>query len=104
MKLSVWDETQLQQIDTHMHPAGTALISDWSLNSLMFTGRNEVVAKVMCLLEFVILFTGGWGCLPQCMLGYHPLPGADIPLRADTPPSRPPRADTPPEQIPTPRD
>ena len=35
----------------------------------------------------VILSTGGWGCLPQCMLGYHPL--------EQTPPrSSPPGADT----------
>ena len=31
----------------------------------------------------------GGGCLPQCMLGYDP-PGADTPLGADTPRSRPP--------------
>ena len=37
------------------------------------------------------------GGLPQCMLGYHPLRGADTPLGADTPP--PPRAN-PPEQTP----
>ena len=30
-------------------------------------------AKVMFLQVCVILFTGG-GCLPQCMLGYHPPP------------------------------
>ena len=42
-----------------------------------------------------------WGCLPQCMLGYHP-PGSRHSLRADTPQSRhhlpgadTPRADTP---------
>ena len=35
----------------------------------IFTGRNEVVAKVIFLHLFVILFTGG--CLPQCMLGNH---------------------------------
>ena len=40
--------------------------------------------KVMFSQACVILFTGGWG-LPQCMLGYHPLPP-----RAGTPPrSRP---------------
>ena len=56
---------------------------------IFITGRNEVVAKVMFLHLFVILFTGG-GCLPRCMLGYHTPPGAD------TPQSRPPGADTPP--------
>ena len=92
----------------------------------VFTGRNEVVAKVMFLLVSVILLT--WGCLPQCMLGYHTdtLPGADTPhpqeqtphqsrqpTGADTPPQQtPPRTDTPrtdpyrsrhhpPEQTPT---
>ena len=42
------------------------------------------------------------GCLPQCVLGYHP-PGADTPLGADTcppkqtpPGSRPPQEQTPP--------
>ena len=50
-------------------------------------------AKVMFLQVCVILFTRG-GCLPQCMLGYHPHPQG-----ADTPWSRhPPGADTPPEQ------
>ena len=77
----------------------------------------------------VCLSTGGWGCLPQCMLGYHtprsrhpprsrppradthppvadtPL-GADILLGADTPREQkpPPGADTPPEADPPPRD
>ena len=51
----------------------------------IFTGRNEVVAKVMFLLVSVILFTGG--CLPQYMLGYHPPPpgGSSPPREADTP-------------------
>ena len=53
----------------------------------------------------VCLSTGGWGCLPQRMLGYHIPPGADTPPRADAPPEAdtpketdtpsPPRADTP---------
>ena len=57
---------------------------------------------------------GGWGCLSQCMLGYHthPPPRSRPPLGADTPPNPPeqtppsrhpphadtPRADTPQEQ------
>ena len=54
----------------------------------------------------VILFTGG-GCLPQCMLGYHPPTEADTPphgrhpLEADTPPrsrSLPPWKQTPPQK------
>ena len=59
----------------------------------IFTGRNVVVAKVIFLHLFVILFTGG--CLPQCMLGYHPPEQTPPPLRADTPGADTPRADTP---------
>ena len=59
---------------------------------IIFTGRNEVVAKVIFLHLFVILFTGE-GVLPQCMLGYQPPPRD----QADTPQIRhPPRSDTPP--------
>ena len=82
----------------------------------VITGRNEVVAKVIFLHLFVILFTGGG--LPQCMLGYQPPqeqtppgtrnpPGADpleqTPPGAGTPPlgADPPRTDTlPPDQTP----
>ena len=49
---------------------------------LIITGRNEVVAKVMFLQVSVILLTGG--CLPQCMLGYHP-PRADPSPREQNP-------------------
>ena len=60
---------------------------------MFITVRNEV-AKVMFLHLSVILFTGG---LPQCMLGYHPLPKqAPPPPRAGTPWEKaPPRAGTP---------
>ena len=63
----------------------------------IITGRNEVVAKVIFLHLSVILFTGG--CLPRCMLGYHPppeqtAPGADTCLGADTPWSRHPLEQT----------
>ena len=70
------------------------------------TGRNEVVAKVIFLHLFVILFRGG-RYLPQCMLGYH-IPGVDTPWSrhppaADTPGSRhPPGADTTPPGADTP--
>ena len=59
------------------------------------TGCNEVVAKVIFLHLFVILFTGK-RCLPQCMLGYQP-PGADTPLDQTPPPpgSRSPQEQTP---------
>ena len=85
-----------------------------SLIFIIITSRNEVVAKVTFLHLSAILFTGG-GCLPQCMLGYHPPgsrhpqsrhpPGADppeqTPLGADTPQGQtPPRSRPPPEQTP----
>ena len=54
----------------------------------IFTGRNEVVAKVMFLLEFVILFTGGV-CFSAC---WDTTPRADTPPGAELPP---------PEQTPT---
>ena len=47
------------------------IINDF-YTSIIITGRNEVVAKVMFLLVSVILSRGGG--LPQCMLGYHPPP------------------------------
>ena len=59
------------------------------------TGRNEVVAKVIFLHLFVILFTGGG--LPQCMLGYHP---RDQTPPEQTPQDQTPREQTPPEQTP----
>ena len=43
----------------------------------VFTGRNEVVAKVMFLLVCVILFTRGGG-LPQCS-GKEAPPGKEAP-------------------------
>ena len=60
----------------------------------IITVRNEV-AKVMFLHMSVILSTGG--CLPQCMLGYHPPPPqkqAPLPQEQTSPRSRgadPPR-------------
>ena len=48
----------------------------------VFTVRNEV-AKVI-FLQASVCPQGGWGCLPQCMLGYHPL-GSRQPPRADIP-------------------
>ena len=40
-------------------------------NNNIFTGRNEVVAKVMFLQVCVILFTGGV-CIPACIAGGIP--------------------------------
>ena len=51
------------------------------LGQVIFTVRNEV-AKVMFLQACVCSHEGG--CLPQCMLGYHP-PEADSPPGADPP-------------------
>ena len=59
------------------------------LKCILVTGCNEVVAKVIFLHLSVILLTGG--VLPQCMLGYHPPPGADT----TTPWSRHPPEQTP---------
>ena len=53
----------------------------------IFTGRNEVVAKVM-FLETCVCPQGGGGCLPQCMHWYPP-------PRTDTPPSPWDQADPP---------
>ena len=65
-------------------------LSDHICKLSFITGRNEVVAKVIFLHLSVILFTGGEGGLPQCMLEYHP--------PDQTPPekTRPPRDQTPP--------
>ena len=60
----------------------------------LITGRNKVVAKVIFLHLFVILFRGGMSASVPAGIP-HP-PGAD-PSPEQTPPrSRPPRADTPP--------
>ena len=51
----------------------------------IFTGRNEVLAKVIFLHLSVILSTGGGG-LPQCMLGCPPPPAGRAPPGRQTPP------------------
>ena len=60
----------------------------------VFTGRNEVVAKVIFLHLFVILFTGGVSVSVHAGIP-HP-PGSRHLPRADTPPEQtpPPGADT----------
>ena len=62
----------------------------------IFTGRNEVVAKVMFLHVCVILFTGGVSGQGEPPRSRHPPPGADTTTtpRADTFPG----ADTTPPQ------
>ena len=70
------------------------------LECFLVTGRNEVVAKVIFLHLFVIMFTGGGGSA-SVHTGIHP-PGADPP-GADYPPEQtPPGADTPPRPDPPP--
>ena len=70
----------------------------------IFTGRNEVVAKVIFLHLSVIYSVHRGGGLPQCMLGYQDAapPGADTPPESRHPPEQTPhpRADTPQEQTP----
>ena len=74
----------------------------------VITVRNEV-AKVM-FLQVSVCPQEGWGCLPQCMLGYHMPPeqthiptGSRHPSRSRPPPEQvPPGADTP-EQTPPPK-
>ena len=60
-------------------------------NGRLFTVRNEV-AKVK-FLHLSVSNSVHRGCLPQCMLGYHP-PGPG------TPPEQTPPEQTPPEQTP----
>ena len=73
------------------------LTSGYEGDDFVFTGRNKVVAKVIFLHMFVILFTGG--VLPQCMLGYQPPqpgpPGSDTTPQDQTPPHPRNQADTP---------
>ena len=77
-------------------PHGKELAVRILLECILVTGHNEVVAKVIFLYLFVILFTGG-GVLPQCMLGYHnppqdqaDPPGSDPPGTRQTPPGSDP--------------
>ena len=70
-----------------------------SWGKVIFTGRNEVVAKVM-FLQVCVCPQGG-GCLPQCMLGCHTPPGPGRPTppgpgRPTPPDGEPPRWRTPP--------
>ena len=94
----------------HLNNHGMSLLHHLCSSCLegIITGRNEVVAKVIFLHLFVILFTGG-GVLPQCMLGYQPpRTRRPLPLGADPPPDQapptppqtrhPPGADTPPRK------
>ena len=82
---------KLDSLWAHLEATSLSLSLLHKYKRTLVTGRNEVV---MFLLVSVILLTGG-GCLPQCMLGYHPLgadpPGSRHPLGSRHPPgSRPP--------------
>ena len=78
-------------------------LCDRTINSVkiffsLFTGRNEVVAKVM-FLQVCVCPQGG-GCLPQCMLGCHTPPGwRNPPLDGEPPPDQadPPWMENPPQ-------
>ena len=99
------DEHSLQQ---HIHGLLTETTS--SIRSFFYRpqqscGQGNIFAPVCHSVH--------GGCLPQCMLGYHP-PRSRHPLGSRHPPSRhppleahprgadPPRADTPQEQTPPP--
>ena len=58
-----------------------------SIHIVFFTGRNEVVAKVIFLHLSVILFTGGGG-LPQCMLGCQPPQSRHLSQEQTPPPGK----------------
>ena len=64
---------------------------------MIFTSRNEVVAKVM-FLQVCVCPQGG-GCLPQCMLGCH-----SPPWMMNPPEREPPRMENPPDGEPPPPD
>ena len=74
----------------------------------VFTGRNEIVAKVIFLHLFVILFTGG-GC--SSVHVRIASPPKQTPQEADTPPRsrhpprsrQPPKKQTPPQEADPPR-
>ena len=51
--------------------------------SLNYRPQRSCKGYVFTVFTGVCLSTGGRGCLPQCMVGYHP-PGAGTPPRADT--------------------
>ena len=81
-----------------------------ALGTSVITGRNEVVAKVIFLHLFVILFTGGV-CLSACWDTNPPWeqtpqsrpPGSRHPPGADTPGTRHPQEQTPPQDQTHPR-
>ena len=72
-----------------------------SAQILLVTGRNEVLAKVIFLHLFVILFTGGvWQGEPP---RHGDPPGPDPPTMENPPAWRtPPGMETPPDQTPPP--
>ena len=80
----------------------------YTISGYFITGRNKVVAKVIFLHLFVILFTGG-GVSASVHAGIPPPleqtpPRADTPLGADPPEQTPPEAGTPPGLSTPPKD
>ena len=65
---------------SHCGRVTSVLLLVWGI----FTGRNEVVAKVM-FLQVCVCPRGG-GCLPQCMLGCHTPPDGGTPPGPGRPP------------------
>ena len=61
----------------------------------IFTGRNEVVSKVIVLHLFVILFTGGVSSRENPPAGRTLPPGLDTPQTRPPPGPDPPGTDTP---------
>ena len=68
----------VEVIVVHRQRALRATLCTPPICAVIFTGRNEVVAKVMFLLEFVILFPEGV-CLSACWETTPPLGGPDPP-------------------------
>ena len=88
---------ECQNKTKHTDTLSEKILNIWVAASLIshihtiFTGRNEVVAKVM-FLQVCVCPQGGRGCLPQCMLGCQPPPPNQAPPR----PGRPPGPGSPP--------
>ena len=87
-KLAIYDYSCLKRSNVCFSPGTRNLDSREKLDfglwlvTWLITARKQSCGKVMFLQLSVILFTGGGGALPQCMLGYHP---PSIPPGAGTP-------------------
>ena len=64
-----WNITEAYHLQVSLYGM---VMDSWFLGIYIFTGRNEVVAKVIFLhLSVIHSVHMGGGCLPQYMLGYH---------------------------------